>query len=112
MTPARAALSAVRDTASDALSSIAARPGRTVLTVGGTVLGIASLVVTSGVAASASANVLRGFDQYRATEVVLRDSRAGSDPVAPESIAALRHLPGVTHAGLWCDLSSISPHLS
>ena len=111
MTAIRRRIETLHDRCADALSSIAARPGRASLTVGGTVLGIASLVVTSGVAASDSAKVLRGFDQYRATEVVLREARAGA-VVPTDRLAAVRRLDGVTHVGMWCDLTNLSLKLS
>ena len=44
---------AVRDLASEAVAGIFARPGRTVLTILGTVLGIGALVATLGIANTA-----------------------------------------------------------
>lgn len=102
---------ALRDLWDDGLASVAARPGRTALTIGGTVLGIGSLVVTSGIAASASANVISGFDAYKATEVVLRDSTTPSADLDPSRLDALRGVKGVVHAGSWCDLTPSSPRL-
>lgn len=61
----------VRDLLGEAAFGIAARPGRLVLTVLGTVLGIGSLVVTIGLAQTAAGQIARQFDAVAATQVVV-----------------------------------------
>jgi putative ABC transport system permease protein len=65
-----------RDLLGEAAFGIAARPGRLVLTVLGTVLGIASLVVTIGLAQTAAGQISRQFDAVAATQVVLEPGSA------------------------------------
>src|SRR3970040_1621849 len=59
-----------RDLAAEAVAGIFARPGRTVLTVLGTVLGIGALVATLGVAKTAGNQIVGRFDELAATSVV------------------------------------------
>ena len=61
----------LRDLVSEAAHGIGARPGRLVLTIIGTVLGIASLVVTVGLAQTAAGQIARQFDAVAATQVVV-----------------------------------------
>ena len=61
----------VRDLVSEAAYAIGARPGRLVLTILGTVLGIASLVVTMGLAQTAAGQIARQFDAVAATQAVV-----------------------------------------
>lgn len=60
-----------RDLFSEAAHGIAARPGRLLLTVLGTVLGIASVVVTVGLAQTAAGQISKQFDAVAATQVVV-----------------------------------------
>ncbi len=60
-----------RDLAGEALAGIAARPLRSALTVLGTVLGITTLVITLGVAATAGNQIAGRFDEASATEVTV-----------------------------------------
>ncbi|WP_445262991.1 ABC transporter permease [Pseudokineococcus sp. 1T1Z-3] len=66
----------VRDLLSEAVASVGARPGRLALTMLGTVLGIASLVVTIGLAQTAAGQVGRQFDAVAATQVVVQAGSA------------------------------------
>ncbi len=61
----------VRDLFAEATHGIAARPGRLALTVLGTVLGIASVVVTVGLAQTAAGQISKQFDAVAATQVVV-----------------------------------------
>jgi putative ABC transport system permease protein len=58
----------VRDLAAEATAGIGARPGRLALTILGTVLGIASVVVTVGLAQTAAGQIARRFDAVAATQ--------------------------------------------
>jgi ABC-type antimicrobial peptide transport system permease subunit len=65
-----------RDLAAEAVAGIFARPGRTVLTVLGTVLGIGALVATLGVANTAGNQIVGRFDELAATSVVVTNDQA------------------------------------
>ena len=58
--------------------SLTARPGRTLLTALGTVIGVAALVTTLGVAATAGNQIVSRFDELTATEVRVVDAPQGS----------------------------------
>lgn len=66
---------AVRDLMAEAVAGIFARPGRTALTVLGTVLGIGALVATLGVAKTAGNQIVGRFDELAATSVVVTNER-------------------------------------
>ncbi|MGH8872737.1 MAG: ABC transporter permease [Acidimicrobiia bacterium] len=102
--PARMSL---RDLAAEALAGIFARPGRTVLTVLGTVLGIGALVATLGVAKTAGNQIVGRFDELAATSVVVTNEQAffggpGGDvrvEIPADAEDRLLRLNGVTAAG-------------
>jgi len=58
----------VSDLLAEAAAGIGARPGRLVLTILGTVLGIASVVVTVGLAQTAAGQINKQFDAVAATQ--------------------------------------------
>ena len=60
-----------RDLASEATVSLTARPARTLLTALGTILGVAALVATLGLARTAGNQILTRFDELVATEVTV-----------------------------------------
>src|SRR5690606_14992898 len=64
-----------RDLLSEAVAGIFSRPGRTVLTVLGTVLGIGALVATLGVAKTAGNQIVGRFDELAATSVVVTNEQ-------------------------------------
>ncbi len=66
----------LRDLVSEAAHGIGARPGRLVLTIIGTVLGIGSLVVTVGLAQTAAGQIARTFDAVAATQVLVEPATA------------------------------------
>jgi putative ABC transport system permease protein len=66
----------LRDLLAEAGHGIGARPGRLVLTIIGTVLGIGSLVVTVGLAQTAAGQIDRTFDAVAATQVVVQPATA------------------------------------
>jgi putative ABC transport system permease protein len=87
----------------EAWSAAWARPARTALTVLGTVAGVATLVATLGLAATARQQVSERFDVLAATEVVLEVSDTPDTDVLPDDLTErLRRLPGVQSSGaLW-----------
>lgn len=67
----------IRDLATEAGVGMLARPGRTVLTVLGTVLGIAALVATLGLAKTAGNQIVTRFDALAATSVTVENRTRG-----------------------------------
>lgn len=74
MTPTR--LSAA-DLLSETVAGLATRPGRTALTILGTVLGISALVATVGIAQTAGNRIVGAFDELAATSVVVSNVQPG-----------------------------------
>lgn len=60
----------LRDLLAEAAAGVGARPGRLVLTILGTVLGIASVVVTVGLAQTAAVQINQQFDAVAATQAL------------------------------------------
>lgn len=93
-----------RDLLAEALSAIAARPGRAVLTSMGTVLGVGSLVATLALTTTARAQVSEEFDAVAATEVRV-EAPPPPDASGPMELPAdaerrVRRVDGVAAAGL------------
>lgn len=92
------------DLFSEATAGLLARPLRAALTVLGTVLGVASLVATLGVAKTAGSQIVGRFDALAATDVVVKTSSPPS--VLPwDAPSRMRRLNGVAAAG---DLSTVN----
>jgi putative ABC transport system permease protein len=97
----------VRDLCSEALTGILGRPGRSALTVLGTVLGVAAFVAVLGLTATASGQIAKRFTALAATEVTIKP--AGESPAeqaVPLHLPAdtpqrLEALNGVKNAGLF-----------
>jgi macrolide transport system ATP-binding/permease protein len=103
----RAARSGItaRDLFDEALAGMFARPGRTVLTVLGVVIGITALIATLGLTRTAGNRIISQFDRMAATELFV-SSRPGRstgivDPTAIpwDSPERLSRLNGVVAAG-------------
>ena len=100
-----------RDLLDEALAGITARPGRLALTTLGTMLGVAALVTTIGLAETAGAQIGARFDEVTATHVVVtrRSMEAGGEAGGVQAPAALprdaaervRDLAGVVVAGTY-----------
>lgn len=99
----------VRDLFAEAAHGIGARPGRLMLTILGTVLGIGSVVVTVGLAQTAAGQISAQFDAVAATQVVVEPDTTGdswSGNARPktrlpwDSAERVLRLNGVEHAGL------------
>lgn len=89
------------DTITEAFTAVTQRPSRTLLTALGTILGVGAFVTTTGLAATASAQVSESFDALNATEVRIQDARPdGTNPYPADIEARLEHLNGINHAGL------------
>lgn len=68
----------VQDLMVEASHGIGGHTGRLVMTTMGTVLGIASLVVTIGFAQTAAGQIARQFDSVAATQVLVKPGQAGN----------------------------------
>lgn len=93
-----------RDLISESVAGIFARPGRTTLTILGTVLGIGALVATLGVARTAGNQIIGRFDELAATSVEVTNESGffgGQRRVAIPADAEQRlsRLNGVNAAG-------------
>ena len=106
----------VRDLISEAAAAITRRPGRSLLTALGTVVGVGAFVATTGLASTAKAQVSERFDALAATEVRVTDSEAQGSfgvqpeqedvdpPFPPDAQERLERLNGVVHAGMYWEV--------
>ena len=95
---------AVRDLGNEALAGLFARPGRTVLTCLGTVVGLAALVATLGLSRTAGNQIVGRFDALAATEIQVKTKLPPGTPNPPDAIpwdapTRLQRLQGVAAAG-------------
>jgi macrolide transport system ATP-binding/permease protein len=93
-----------RDLVNEALAGLFARPGRTVLTVLGTVVGLAALVATLGLSRTAGNQIVGRFDELAATEIQVKTKLPQGTPIPPGALpwdapARLHRLAGVAAAG-------------
>ncbi len=93
-----------RDLLSEAVAGLASRPARTLLTVLGTVLGIAALVATVGIAQTAGNRIVGSFSELEATSVVVSNSggfwsNGAGTPFPEDAEDRLTRLNGVVAAG-------------
>lgn len=99
-----------RDLLAEALAGLFARPGRSLLTALGAVLGIASLVATLGVANTAGNQIVSSFNELSATSVVVSADSGFFGDRAPQvrlpwdSEQRLARLNGVVAAGTLADV--------
>lgn len=106
----------LRDLFSEAATAITRRPGRSLLTALGTVVGVGAFVATTGLASTARAQVSEQFDALAATEVRVRDAvgsgffgqevAEGIDhPFPDDAQQRLERLNGVEHAGMYWEVT-------
>ncbi|MET7461931.1 ABC transporter permease [Nonomuraea sp. NPDC005501] len=89
----------VRDLIGEAVAGMLARPVRSALTTLGTVLGITTLVVTLGVAATAGNQIVGRFDELVATAITVEVPESGHVPLVEwDAIDRLTRLRGVVSA--------------
>jgi putative ABC transport system permease protein len=100
----------LRDLATETVAGIAQRPGRTVLTMLGTVLGTGAFIAVLGLTATVSGQIGAQFSVLKATTVTVNDAGASnatngdSDTVYDfpgDADARVGALHGVVHAGVW-----------
>lgn len=99
-----------RDLLDECLASLLARPGRAVLTILGTVVGVAALVATLGLSRTAGNQIVGRFDELASTDVVIT-SKQGPSGVASvrlpwDAEARLLRLRGVAAAGTFTDVDT------
>ncbi|MEV0584258.1 ABC transporter permease [Nonomuraea sp. NPDC050310] len=88
-----------RDLLDEAMAGMLARPVRSALTTLGTVLGITTLVITLGVAATAGNQIVGRFDELVATSVTVEVPEDAAKPlVGWDAVAQVTRLRGVTSA--------------
>ncbi|MEE1927533.1 ABC transporter permease [Streptomyces sp. TRM 70351] len=97
---------ALRDLVSEALAGVLQRPGRSVLTALGTVLGVGTFVAVLGLTSTASSQIDSRFNTLTATEVTIEDT--GGDDAEfvtnsfPDDAAErIERLNGAEHAGVY-----------
>jgi putative ABC transport system permease protein len=95
-----------RDLSSEALAGLLQRPGRSALTVLGTVLGIGGFVAIVGLSQTASGQIGNAFNSLDATQVTVNDTAAGNAskptldfPADADALADRIH--GVIASGVW-----------
>ena len=102
----------VRDLFSESLAGITSRPSRTALTALGTVLGVAALVATLGLARTAGSRIVSRFDELSATQITVTPASEGfgfggsnqRSPLPWDAQDRLERLNGVAAAGTKSDV--------
>ncbi|WP_329621800.1 ABC transporter permease [Streptomyces sp. NBC_01255] len=95
-----------RDTLSEAVAGMLQRPGRSVLTALGTVLGVGTFVAILGLTATTSSQIDARFDLLTATEVSVEDISREQNEFAEQGFPAdadarIERLGGVRDAGVY-----------
>lgn len=100
----------VGDLVSETTVALTARPARTLLTALGTILGVAALVTTLGLAKTAGSQIVSRFNELEATQVVISPNNQGggfgsggeqrqTSAIPWDAETRLTRLNGVTAAG-------------
>ncbi len=96
----------------EATSDLGTRPGRLLMTLAGTILGIGALVATIGFAQTTAGQLAKQFDAFAATQLIASPATAqtsGGDSVATtqlpwDSVERIERLAGVEQAALISDV--------
>jgi putative ABC transport system permease protein len=115
----------LKDALREAVTSIAARPARSILTMTGTVLGCAAFIAIIGLTDTAKGQISEKFNELEATTVTVTDARAeqslanaSSDFTGPtysypdDAGIRLRQLNGVVNAGVYFSVNPTAPDQS
>ena len=104
-----------RDTTAEAVAGIVQRPGRAVLTMLGTVLGVGAFVAVLGLTATGAGQISRQFTVLEDTTVAVEDNGPANNVAAPgtnpaigfpaDADAVADHINGVAAAGVWWPVS-------
>ncbi|VEI02604.1 MULTISPECIES: ABC transporter permease [Acidipropionibacterium] len=104
------------DLFAEALAGITQRPGRSVMTALGTVLGVAVLVCVLGLTSSAAAQIGSRFDPLTANEVSITDPGDGvtvaSYTFRPDAEQRVKSINGVEEAGIGWSLHDVKGQVS
>jgi len=102
---------ATRDTAAEAIAGIVQRPGRSVLTMLGTILGVGAFVAVLGLTATGAGQISRQFTVLEDTTVTVEDNGPANNVAPPDTNPPIGfpadadqvagHINGVTAAGVW-----------
>jgi putative ABC transport system permease protein len=100
-----------RDAASEAVAGIVQRPGRTVLTMLGTILGVGAFVAVLGLTATGAGQISRQFTVLEDTTVTVEDNGPANNVALPgtnpgigfpaDADTIADHIRGVAAAGVW-----------
>src|SRR5215467_9941177 len=106
---------ASRDALAEAVAGIVQRPGRAVLTMLGTVLGVGAFVAVLGLTATGAGQISRQFTVLEDTTVTVQDNGPANNVAPPgtnpaigfpdDADAVAEHIKGVTAAGVWWPVS-------
>lgn len=104
----------LQDAFTEVIIGLTSRPGRTVLTALGTILGVGALVTTLGLAKTAGSQIVSRFDELAATEVSVQakerpgqnEQRRSVSGLPWDSQDRLERLNGVTAAGTKTEVST------
>jgi hypothetical protein len=101
-----------RDLVNEAIAGLFARPARMILTVLGTVIGLAALVATLGLSRTAGSRIVGRFDALAATEIVVSAKPSAEnlkvDAIPWDAPARLSRLNGVAQVGTLSTLKTNS----
>ena len=105
-----------RDLFRESLEGVGARPSRLMITLAGTVLGIASLIATIGFAQTAGGQIAQQFDALSATRVTVEPGSAkaaggkerATSRLPWDSVDRVRDLAGVEHAALYAKVEGVT----
>ncbi len=106
---------ATRDASAEAVAGIVQRPGRAVLTMLGTVLGVGAFVAVLGLTATGAGQISHQFTVLEDTTVTVEDNGPANNVAAPNTNPAIGfpaaadaiagHINGVVAAGVWWPVS-------
>jgi putative ABC transport system permease protein len=106
---------ATRDATAEAVAGIVQRPGRAVLTMLGTVLGVGAFVAVLGLTATGAGQISHQFTVLEDTTVTVEDNGPANDIAPPNTNPAIGfpanadaiadHINGVAAAGVWWPVS-------
>ncbi len=104
-----------RDATAEAVAGIVQRPGRAVLTMLGTVLGVGAFVAVLGLTATGAGQISHQFTVLEDTTVTVEDNGPANNVAPPHANPAIGfpadadavadHINGVTAAGVWWPVS-------
>ncbi len=106
---------AARDATAEAVAGIVQRPGRAVLTMLGTVLGVGAFVAVLGLTATGAGQISHQFTVLEDTTVTVEDNGPANNVAPPSTNPAIGfpagadaladHIKGVAAAGVWWPVS-------